>query len=337
MFLKNQWYVAALPEELGIAPIARTLCGEPVALYRTASGRAVALEDRCPHRFAPLSIGKCAGETLTCAYHGIVFGADGACVSIPQQATIPPRMRVRSYPLAERWGLVWIWMGDAADANPENIPEYSWLTAPGWHHIFRRYPVKAGYEICADNILDLSHTPFIHTGSIGTPEMATIPVATEVVGRKVISRRIMHQVTPGPFVYAWGNFGEKIDRVTTTEWLPAGNTSVELCYQDANNKITLRLTNANTPETERSTHLYFIWSRDFGSDADDDFARRFKKESFQVMDEDIAIIERQQAVIDRGLPVPTVGITADATLIQARRMVQSLLEEERTRGERKSA
>jgi len=323
MFLRNHWYVAGLAPEITSTPLARTICGDPIVLFRTASGKPSALEDRCPHRFAPLSIARCMDEKIVCAYHGIEFGRDGSCLHIPQQESIPPKMRVRSYPLVDRWGLAWIWMGEAELANPESIPDYFWLTSPAWRSIFRRYYVQANFEICADNILDLSHTPFVHTRTIGTPEMATIPVKTWVEGETVYSRRIMPQVTPGPFVYRWGNFKEKIDRVTTTEWLAPGNISVELCYQDENNKITLRLTNPLTPETERTTHVFFIWSRDFfGDDAADD--AQFTSESFQVMDEDIGIIEHQQAVLDRGQPAPTVTIAADGTLMQARRMIERL-------------
>jgi vanillate O-demethylase monooxygenase subunit len=325
MFLNNCWYAAALSNELVQAPLARTICGEPVVLFRTTAGRASALEDRCPHRFAPLSIGRLEGDRLICKYHGIEFGCDGTCLRIPQQQAIVSAMRVRSYPLVERWGLAWIWIGESQRANPDAIPNYFWLTDPGWHNLIRRYHVNANFEVCADNILDLSHTPYVHTRTIGTPEMATIPVKTWVEGDTVYSRRVMEQVTPGPFVYRWGNFGDRIDRVTTTQWLPPGNISVELTYKDAASAITLRLTNPLTPETDRTTHVFFAWSRDFGDAQDEAFTR----ESYEVMDEDVAIVEQQQAVIDRGRPLPTVAISSDATLLQARRVLERLVDEQR--------
>ena len=73
MFLMNQWYAAALPRELTNKPLGRAICGQAIVMYRTASGRAVALDDRCPHRYAPLSAGTCAGENIQCPYHGIVL------------------------------------------------------------------------------------------------------------------------------------------------------------------------------------------------------------------------------------------------------------------------
>ena len=77
MFLRNAWYVAALDSELGAAPLARTICGEPLVLYRTASGRPVAMRDRCAHRGAPLLRGKVVGETIQCGYHGLRYDASG--------------------------------------------------------------------------------------------------------------------------------------------------------------------------------------------------------------------------------------------------------------------
>jgi vanillate monooxygenase len=338
MFLMNQWYAAALPDELTAKPMARQICGEHIALFRTASGRVAALEDRCAHRYAPLSAGVCIGENIRCPYHGIVFDASGACVDIPQQPKTPARMQVRAYPLVERWGWAWIWMGDPALADPAAIPNYWWFGDPKWKSFQRHFHAKAGWLLCTDNILDLSHTPYVHTGTVGTPEMARIPVKTWMDGDKVINRRIMKQVTPGPFVYGWGNFTGSIDRVTTTEWCPASNTAVELYYEDHQARITLRLTNPLTPETERTTHCWFAWSRDFGSDStEDEYAVKFRDQSINVQMEDLAMIEMQQRVVDRGGPMPTVAINADATLIQARRVIDRLLDEAKTDRRKRSA
>ena len=338
MFLMNHWYAAALGRELADRPLARTICDLPVVMFRTASGKVGALEDRCPHRYAPLSAGSCAGETIACAYHGIEFDASGACALIPHQASIPPRMRVRSFPFVERWGWVWIWLGDPALANPDSIPAYHWFGAPGWHSFQRHYHVKANWELCADNLLDLSHTPFIHKKTVGVPEMATIPVKTTVEGDRVVQSRIMTQVNPSPFVAEWGNFAGKIDRRASVIWEPASNMSAELIYEDQANSITLRLTNPLTPETARSTHVWFAWSRNFGALSDDDpLALRFQEQSYAVMAEDVSFMEVQQAGLDRAGAFDPVAIRADATLIQARRIVERLRQEEQAQARRLSA
>ena len=114
MYLRNAWYVAALPEELGNGPLGRVFLGESVVLYRGATGRATALEDRCCHRALPLSMGRVVEDRIQCGYHGLEFDAAGACVKVPGQARIPPAARVRRYPLVERYGWLWIWMGGEA-------------------------------------------------------------------------------------------------------------------------------------------------------------------------------------------------------------------------------
>src|SRR5215216_61504 len=131
-FPKNGWYAAIWSKDLTNAPVARTFLGEPVVLFRGANGKPAALEDRCCHRAAPLSRGEVAGENLRCGYHGLIFDAAGRCVEVPGQPTVPSDARVRAYPVAERWNVVWIWMGDPARADETRIVELPWLIDPGW-------------------------------------------------------------------------------------------------------------------------------------------------------------------------------------------------------------
>ena len=99
MFIKNCWYVAAWDIEVPQDKmLARTLLNEPVVFYRTTEGRAVALEDRCCHRAAPLHLGRKEGDCVRCMYHGLKFDPTGACVEIPGQTTVPPKTCVRSEP-----------------------------------------------------------------------------------------------------------------------------------------------------------------------------------------------------------------------------------------------
>jgi vanillate O-demethylase monooxygenase subunit len=126
MFLKNTWYVAALAREVTrFAPLARKLLCENVVIFRSHGGRVAALEDRCPHRFAPLSMGRMSRDGLVCGYHGMEFDADGKCIANPTQPDEPigPRACVRSYPVVERHNLIWIWMGDASLADEAAIPD----------------------------------------------------------------------------------------------------------------------------------------------------------------------------------------------------------------------
>lgn len=136
MFLKNVWQVAAFAAELKDAPLARTLLGEQVVLYRTPTGAPAALRDACPHRLAPLSAGRVVDGLLQCGYHGMQFDAAGVCVRVPGQDRIPSKAKVRSFPVVERHAFVWIWMGDPSLAAETPVPNFFWMEDPAGH--FRR-------------------------------------------------------------------------------------------------------------------------------------------------------------------------------------------------------
>ena len=128
-FLTNAWYVAAFGDDIGPAKtLGRTLLGENVTLYRTDQGRLAALQTACPHRFAPLHQGQVHGSDLACPYHGLRFNPEGQCVHNPHgKGEIPKAARVRSYPVEERDGLVWIWMGEAERCDRTRVPEFPQL------------------------------------------------------------------------------------------------------------------------------------------------------------------------------------------------------------------
>jgi vanillate O-demethylase monooxygenase subunit len=122
MFPRNFWYVAAWDDEVKRGQLMRrTICGQPIVLWRKEDGTPAALEDRCAHRHMPLSDGFLRGDNVECPYHGLTYDASGACVRIPSQNLIPPSVRVRSFPVVERYHWVWLWMGDPALADPAAI------------------------------------------------------------------------------------------------------------------------------------------------------------------------------------------------------------------------
>ena len=131
IFLYNSWYVAAWNHELiDGKKLARTILERPIVLYRGASGKVVALDDRCCHRAAPLSMGRVEGDDIRCMYHGMKFASDGKCIQIPGQDNIPPKLGVRSYPVVERYNLIFIWTGDPEMADPKLILDYPPLDDP---------------------------------------------------------------------------------------------------------------------------------------------------------------------------------------------------------------
>src|SRR6476646_8488773 len=111
-YVRNAWYVAAWSHELETGtPLTVAILDAPIVLYGGESGRLAALEARCVHRLAPLSLGRCEGDRLRCMYHGLLYEADGAVVEIPGQDLIPKQARAKSYPVADRHDWLWVWMG----------------------------------------------------------------------------------------------------------------------------------------------------------------------------------------------------------------------------------
>ena len=171
MFLKNCWYVAAWDYELIDGKLLpRTLLGENVLLYRGDSGEVIALNDRCPHRGALLSQGRREGDSVRCMYHGIKYDQTGRCVQIPGQDMIPPKLRVRKYPIVESGHLIWIWMGEAARADRALIPVYAPLHDPKWKGLPAYLHYDANYLLIVDNLSDFAHLAFVHTHTLGGSE-----------------------------------------------------------------------------------------------------------------------------------------------------------------------
>lgn len=166
IFLKNTWYMAAWSEEVGQALLRRRLLGEPMLLYRLNDGRIAALEDRCPHRFAPLSLGVRQGDSIQCGYHGLTFNQHGKCVHNPYSSKIPVGAEVKTFATHERYGIVWFWAGDPQAADPQAIPDFSPVFDSQEAPPLRGYvEMKANYEYGTDNLMDLSHIEFVHKGS----------------------------------------------------------------------------------------------------------------------------------------------------------------------------
>lgn len=184
MFVRNAWYNAGWDYmftqgqrrgrgQAKGALVARQIAGERLVLYRTPAGRVVALEDRCVHRQAALSMGQKEGDQVRCLYHGLRFGPDGRCTEIPGQALIPPRACVRSFPVVERDNWVWVWMGDPARADEALIPHAVGPSDPDWHIKTSHMQVAANYRLEIANLADLTHLAWVHRDTLGAYDLET--------------------------------------------------------------------------------------------------------------------------------------------------------------------
>jgi vanillate monooxygenase len=330
-FLKNAWYVAAEAAEVGRAPLARLLLGEPVVMYRREDGAAVALEDRCCHRRAPLSKGKLIGDDIQCGYHGFTFDTAGACVRIPGQERVPTGLGVRRYPLVERHGYLWIWMGEAKKADPAQIADFHQSDDPQWTAVRSRLPIAANYLLVVENLIDLSHVGIVHAKTIGTDD-SMAELKFERGDNRVRVVRTPTEVATAPHNLKQG-LAERSMLEKTIDFAPPCQvaiavTTTEVAPQKSERRaLRLVILNACTPETERSAHYFWASCRDYQRD-DQQVDAFLKKVTVEAFNEDKDILEAQQRCIELDPEAPTVNVHADWGGVQARRLMARLIEQE---------
>ncbi|HEX3787997.1 MAG TPA: aromatic ring-hydroxylating dioxygenase subunit alpha [Pseudonocardiaceae bacterium] len=308
-FVRNQWYVAAYGREVGRELLARTVLGEPLVLYRTESGEAVALADRCVHRRFPLSESRLDGDRVVCGYHGFTYDSSGACVAVPGQRRIPRTARVAGYPVVEQDSFVWVWIGDRDRAGSTPIPRAPWLVDPGYTTVSGMEPLAARYGLLVDNLLDLSHETYLHGGYIGTPEVAETPINTEVDeanGVIYVSRRMADAACPPFYARSTGIQG-RITRWQDIEYRPP-------CLYLLHSRIApagvlpdpggtdpaafhVEVVYAITPETEHSTHDFWAVARDFAL-ADESVSDFLGENNRTVVLQDVAALNILEQVLE---------------------------------------
>jgi phenylpropionate dioxygenase-like ring-hydroxylating dioxygenase large terminal subunit len=336
MWMQNCWQVIAFSSEIVDAPLARTVCSEPVVLFRTQAGEAVALADRCPHRFVPLSFGHVVGDQIQCGYHGLCFDAEGACVRVPGQDTVPARARVRKYPLVERYTFAWIWLGDVALADPAAIPDFHWVDDPAWAAVNGYHHFGANYQLVNDNLLDLSHESFVHEETIGNEAVAEAPCAVSLQGDMVRTHREMFDIEAPPFYRRTTGFTGRINRWHTNHFTPPGfhiieNGSTPVGANDKSDALERKVLNLLTPETETSTHYFWSIVRQFKLD-DQELTDYIRAGISRTFDQDKAVLEAQQRNIgpDPDHTAFPVSIRVDAAPIQGRKLLQTMIAREAT-------
>ena len=343
MFLKNCWYVAAWDYELIDGKLlARTLLGEHVLLYRGDSGEVIALNNRCPHRGALLSEGRREGDSVRCMYHGIKYDHTGKCVQIPGQDMIPPKLRVRKYPIVESGHLIWIWMGNLARADRSLIPEFAPLHDPKWKGLPAYLHYDANYLLIVDNLSDFAHLAFVHTHTLGGSEeyaYKTKPVAIEKLDDGFRVERWHMSADPPPYhCKVISNRADKIDRRNIGRMMVPGIFLLDTMFAPAGQGAekgvqvpgTRQYRNAQfmTPETRSTTHFFWNYLHDFDID-NPNIALSLRHSLEEAFNEDLAIIEAQQKVFDADPNYQLLAIGADAALTYFRWVLARRIEAER--------
>jgi vanillate O-demethylase monooxygenase subunit len=324
-YLLNRWYQAAFGEEVTEAPLARTFLDVRVVLYRV-DGVVSALEDRCPHRFAPLSLGVVRDGQIVCGYHGLAFGADGHCSANPH-GRITTAMRVRALPVAERHTAVWIWMGDVERADPDLIPDLDFIDrTPETARIRFHIPTRANYRLVTDNLMDLSHADYLHPTSLGGV-MTGAEARTELRGDTVVSEWVNRDCLAPPRFHARVPPPLRADAWTEASWQAPAIMVIATALTPAGaqrgDEDVVRALHSMTPETATTTHYFVCGTR--GDRLDDvEYSERLRDMlAHAFIHEDKPMLEAQQTRLGE-TPFETlrpVLLAIDSGAIQVRRQL----------------
>jgi len=336
MWLRNCWYVIAWDHEIPAASenrlFSRKVLGEPILVYRTAQGELAALEDRCCHRHAPLSVGRREGDCVRCGYHGLKFDAQGRCVEVPGMAQPPARARVKSYPVACRNKWVFVWMGEPEKADLRMLPDNfscdhpDWVNLPGYLHY------DTPYLLICDNLLDFSHLSYVHAATLGGSTAIALARPTvekvDASGQRGIKvTRRVHDVPPPPFYQRFRPFDTHLDRWFIYEFLlPAtllmhsGGRPTGLPESDTANTVRLHSCQTLTPETETTTHYFFQQSHPRGQ-GDDTVRQTIYDALVGFFNEDRDMITSQHRNLAPDALAHMVPLHFDSALLQFRRLL----------------
>jgi len=335
-YVRNAWYVGSWTHDVeSQKPMAVRILGEPIVLWRNAAGVLTALEDRCVHRLAPLSLGRCEGEQLRCMYHGLLFDRSGAVVEIPGQDIIPANAKVRAYPVIDKHSWIWIWMGDPALADESLIPPAVGLEDPEYDLGFGQLDYEAEARLINDNLLDFSHLSYVHAESFGSSEAwARNKARITPLERGVRFERWIESETGVP----GRTYEQPIDRYSRYDFLIPGvllmtggvfaeGTAKKMDFgapnlSEAHSGVNFT-SQAVTPTDDKTSRYFFSWGprKDHGGEALRDTLMQIAAKAFN---EDRTIIEAQQRVLD-ATPSPRIMPTAaDKGITLFNRLVDQL-------------
>lgn len=334
MFVRNHWYVASWDHEIDRQPIARTICGESILLYRLFDRTVVALHDACPHRLLPLSMGIKEGDNIRCRYHGLLINSEGRAIEMPVQSERTHKsICVKAYPIVERHRFVWIWIGDTEKADPSLIPDFWPCSHPDWTFDGDYYRIKCDYRLVIDNLMDLTHETYTHQGSIGQREILEVPIETHTQGNHVTVTRWMRGIDAPPF---WRNALKKegpVDRWQICHFLAPSSVIIDVGVALVAAGATLEkhddgvrgfVIDALTPESDISCHYFWGMARNFDIN-DVGFTARLKSQQGAVFREDVEVLEAQQRSILANPHLKLRAFSIDSGGVRARHVIDRMI------------
>ena len=337
MFPKNAWYVACTPNEIDDRPLGRRICNESIVFYRGPDGVATALEDFCPHRGAPLSLGRVVEGKLVCGYHGLEMGCDGKTISMPGQR-VRSFPAIRTFPVLERYGFIWVWPGEPALAEASPLHHFAWAESPDWAYGGGQYHIACDYRLMIDNLMDLSHETYVHATSIGQKEIDETPTVTKVDGDQVVTSRFMNNIMAPPFwqMALRGNHlpdDKPVDRWQICRFSPPSHVMIEVGVALAGNggydapakvKASSIVVDFITPETETSIWYFWGMARNFNV-KDKALTAAIRDGQGKIFAEDLEMLESQQRNLLAHPQRPLLKLNIDAGGVHSRRVLARIL------------
>lgn len=338
MFVRNAWYVAAWEDKIPHDMLSVEVLGERILIFRMSDGQYAALEDACPHRKVPLSMGRRHGDTIECGYHGLTFDCSGACVVSPSTRSIPPAAKVKSYPVHARYGLVWIWMGASVEADPTaiiDIPEFddpSWGVSRG-----SSMGVESNYLYLVDNLLDPSHVAWVHQTSFGDESCQNIPLRTKADESGVMVSRWIFDVEPAPFYAPFLAFEGRCDRKQQYEVRYPSQAVIRAVFTPAGtggddkplDPLVFLMDSYNflTPVNEKKTEYFWFQLRNFAPN-DEAVSKKLAEGVASAFEEDRVILNAVQWGMDHS-PTPNIDLKIDLGSFRFRRGTKQKIDAER--------
>ena len=349
VFARDCWYVAALRSEVGRDPLERTICDEPMLLYRTEAGQPVAMYGLCPHRYFPLAMGRLVGDAIECGYHGFTFDRGGKCVRMPAQDGKGAGFVQRTYPVAEHGPWLWVWPGEPSRADTGKLPRLEPLgLAPdgaaqeGWtRYVDPPRPFKARSQLLVDNLLDLTHVTFLHGAMLDTASLVRARMSFEELdhGGLLITRHVTGVEWDGYWDFHFlpeNRFAGRADYVLPTYYLSPGliaTAGFQTVRVDGRSDVPAALgrfkyIHALTPSTRHSGLYFFAQARNIRLD-DAAFDAVNTPLTNAVIQQDIVAVEAMEPRIDQAAAVqPELLSRADRAAIEVRRRIQRMIDAE---------
>ncbi len=293
----NFWYpIARATEVTAEKPFRIQVLGLPFVAFRDEAGAAHVLADTCVHRGGSLGAGLVKAGCVVCPYHGWQFSGDGKCVLIPSlgaDARLPARAKVDSYPVQERYGIVFAFLGDLPESERPplyDIPEYG---TPPWKSQLYVLNLAAYYERSMENGLDPIHNEFVHPlqgAPLLDPELQRKPVPVEDIpwGSKFympFAKKLDHNTE-----LASAKTGERVGAAGS--WHQGPNQLVTWIDISATNSFHQYIFEA--PVDEGHTRIFFLNMRNWLTE--DKHDQRIEDVTLRIVHEDIRILENLNPV-----------------------------------------